>query len=107
MHPNSCRRSAALLVAIVFIVLATPMRVHPCPLCVNLTNFALSHPRSLEIALATRWSIEKGLIRNETELISTKTVCGDGNGFIALRKIPARQLVDAWTKRQTFADCPR
>jgi hypothetical protein len=105
MHPICCRRSATLLVAIVLFALATPMKGYPCGWCVNLTNFKLSHPRSIEIALATRAAIEKGILRDESELISTKTVFGDGNGLIALKKVPACQLVDAWTRNQNFADC--
>jgi hypothetical protein len=32
---------------------------------------------------------------------------GEGNGLIALRKVPARRLVEAWTKSHDFATSAR
>jgi hypothetical protein len=104
MYQESRRRFAALLLAIALFVLATPMQGRPCGWCVKLTGFTLSHPRSVEIALATRAAIEKGILHNEAALISTKTMFGEGNGLIALKKVPARRLVEAWTKSPDFAD---
>jgi hypothetical protein len=95
---------AAVLPAVVCLVLAAPMKGQACGWCVQLTGFTVSHPRSVEIALATRAAIEKGLLLDETALISARTMFGEGNGLIALKKVCARRLVEAWTERCHFAD---
>jgi hypothetical protein len=107
MRPKNWWRRAAWPLAIVLVALATPREGRPCGWCVNLTGFTLSHPRSIEIALATRLAIEKGILHDEAALVSTKAMFGEGNGLIALRKVPARRLVEAWTKRHAFANSAR
>jgi hypothetical protein len=105
MRKKSRWRCAALLLAMVFLALATPRKGHSCGWCVNLTGFTLGHPRSVEIALATRAAIEKGILRSEAAWISTKAMLGEGNELIALKRVSGRRLVDAWTKSRDFAGC--
>ncbi len=92
-----------LLLAVALLVLAAPIKGHSCSCCVSLADFTLSHPRSLEIALATRAAIEKGLVPDETRWISTRVLGEDGE-LVAIRKLSARRLVEAWMKGRGFTD---
>jgi hypothetical protein len=104
MRQTSRWWAALVPLAIVFFALAIPRKGHACGFCVNLKGFTLSHPRSIEIAVATRGAIEKGILVNDRAWISTEKVLGEGNSQIALRKVPASRLVEAWAKRHGFAD---
>jgi hypothetical protein len=77
-------------------VMISPPPSQGCAVCMNLNNpLALSHPKAIEIALATRDAVDKGLLPGE-QLIPAATVSPNGTGFIALKKVPAGQLVNRW-----------
>jgi hypothetical protein len=71
-----------------------------CGPCLSLTGnpLALPHPRAIEIAVATRAAIDRGLLA-EKPLAPASLAHGGGNGLVALHKIPAPVLVERWAER--------
>jgi hypothetical protein len=81
-------------------VVALPAPAPGCGFCYNLGSnpLALPHPKAIEIAVATRAAIDKGLLQEE-KLVSAAVVPESGSGLIALKKVPASQLVVAWVAK--------
>jgi hypothetical protein len=81
------------------LVLFSPPSGRACAVCLSLNNpLALPHPRAIEIAVATRTAIDKGLLPPE-KLITAATVLANGTGFIALKRVSAAELVKTWVAR--------
>ena len=65
-----------------------------CDYCTNLNNvFTVAHPRSIEIALATRKAIDDGKLSNDI-MVSDGVLAGRRNAELA--KYPARLIVKQW-----------
>jgi hypothetical protein len=78
------------------LVMISPPPSQGCAVCMSLNNpLALPHPKAIEIAIATRAAVDKGLLLGE-QLIPAATVLPNGTGFIALKRVPAGQLVKSW-----------
>lgn len=89
-------QAALLIILFIAFLIGTPTNGRACGWCLNLSNsFTLGHPKSIEIALATRAAIEKGVLQPR-HLVSTKLALGEGEGVIALKKIPASALARTW-----------
>jgi hypothetical protein len=71
-----------------------------CGFCFSLSGnpLALPHPRAIEIAVATRAAIDKGL-PDDRRLIPSHPVLGGADGLIALHKVPAPLLVKCWAAK--------
>jgi hypothetical protein len=95
------RHTAARLAWIVaFVLAAAPTYARACGFCYSLGGnpLALPHPKAIEVAVATRAAIEKGLI-TERNLIRGDTLIQGSSGFVALEKVPAPKLVQAWAAK--------
>ncbi len=82
------------------VVLLAVSAAPACGPCLRLTGnpLALPHPRAIEIAVATRAAIDKGLL-DEKPLAPAALAHGGGNGLVALHKIPTPVLVERWAER--------
>lgn len=98
-------RCAAVLFAMAAFPLVAPTMGRACGVCFDLAGFLSTHPKSIEIALATRAAIEKRVLLDESAWISTKELLGEGNERIALKRVAASRLVEAWTKKIDLAAC--
>lgn len=95
------RRPATRLTWLVaFVLAAAPTPAQACNFCYTLGGnpLALPHPKAIEVAVATRAAIEKGLI-TERKLIRDDTLAQGSSGFVALDKVPAPKLVQAWAAK--------
>jgi hypothetical protein len=83
-----------------FILAAVPSPALACGTCsrLNANALELPHPKAIEIAVATRAAIEKGSLSDRTYVPRAALLDG-GDGFIALHKVSAPQLVEAWSER--------
>jgi hypothetical protein len=68
-----------------------------CTTCSRLigNSLALPHPKAIEIAVATRAAIEKGLL-SDRSFIPRAMLPEGGEGVVALRKVSGPRLVEAW-----------
>ena len=92
--------AARLLWLVAFVLAAAPAAAPACSFCYSLGGnpLALPHPRAIEVAVATRAAIEKGLL-SDRQLIRSDTLPAGGHGFVALDKVPAAVLVQAWAAK--------
>ncbi len=94
---------------VAFVLAAAPGPALACGFCYSLGGnpLALPHPKAIEVAVATRAAIEKGLI-TERKLIRSDLLPESGRGFVALDKVPAHKLVQAWAAKlgRLERDCP-
>ena len=61
-------------------------------------RLGLTRLRLIEIAVATRTALDRGLLA-ERPLAPAALAHGGGNGLVALHKIPAPVLVERWAER--------
>ena len=91
-----CRQRCFLVVAA---ALAIPASAGACGFCVSLgsNSLTLPHPNAIEIAVATRGALDRGILRTKP-LVPTALWQGPGKGqgMMALDRIPPTELVKVW-----------
>jgi hypothetical protein len=76
-----------------------------CGFCVSLAGnpLALPHPKAIQIAVATRAALDRGRLPEKCQ-VPQETLFESGRGMIALHKVPAPLLVQAWARK---CSCPK
>lgn len=97
---RACQPAVRLSWFVAFVLATGPAPARGCGSCYSLGGnpLALPHPKAIEVAVATRAAIEKGLI-TERKVILGDTLAQGNRGFIALDKVPASKLVQAWAAK--------
>ena len=90
----------SLIPLLLVLVLVTASESQACGVCGSIDGEALSlpHPRAIEIAVATRAAVEKGLFSDRPD-IPRASVSSGSRGLISLDKVPGPLLVKCWAAR--------